>query len=261
MNDPLDITKQHFPPKYSLFPGSLVFAFENLPRRKIEVDVKRSAKKTRKKRRMPDSSENVQSAEEETKVVSEKINSKNGESEQPLSSEWCIDSEMRFFKKLISHKPAGVSKHFHMMCLVDYMSNVYEDEDTDFEDVLTAADLDELCNQKNDTGKPRIFKPKYGIRPTPKQIWEKLDEMYDMSQIEENEYTPDGFLVEMEFSLPEDEFGDLLRKKVELNKKQNFVAPQNTCSRSNARKKRRDSGETQSSRSSTPASRDHRKTT
>lgn len=61
---------------------------------------------------------------------------------------------------------SGVSKHFHMGCLVDYMNNVYEDEDTDFEDVLTSEDLHELTTKRNTTGKPRVFKPRYKIRPT-----------------------------------------------------------------------------------------------
>lgn len=63
-------------------------------------------------------------------------------------------------------KFSGVSKHFHMGCLVDYMNNVYEDEDTDFEDVLTSEDLQELTTKRNTTGKPRIFRPRYRIRPT-----------------------------------------------------------------------------------------------
>lgn len=57
-----------------------------------------------------------------------------------------------------------------MMCLVDYMNNVYEDEDTDFEDVLTPEDFHGLITLKNTTGKPRIFRPKYKLRPTAQQV-------------------------------------------------------------------------------------------
>ncbi|OZC06929.1 CT20 family protein [Onchocerca flexuosa] len=157
------------------------------------------------------------------------------------SSEWCTDSEIRLFKKLLSHKPAGISKHFHMGCLVDYMNNVYEDEDTDFEDVLTSEDLHELTIKKNTTGKPRIFKPRYKIRPTAELIWKKLENMYDMKEIEKNEAAPEGLLEKSEFSLPEDDFGDLLRKKDEMNK--GFVAPQ-TNGQSALRRKQRDLGAT-----------------
>ncbi|MCP9256808.1 hypothetical protein DINM_000025 [Dirofilaria immitis] len=137
------------------------------------------------------------------------------------TSGWCTDSEIRLFKKLLSHKPAGISKHFHMGCLVDYMNNVYEDEDTDFEDVLTSEDLHELTTKRNTTGKPRIFRPRYKIRPTAELA------------------VPEGLLEESEFSLPEDDFGDLLRKKDELNR--GFVAPQ-ASSQSSSRRKQRDLG-------------------
>ncbi|VDM20036.1 unnamed protein product [Wuchereria bancrofti] len=159
---------------------------------------------------------------------------------QQSSSEWCIDSEIRLFKKLLSHKPAGISKHFHMGCLVDYMNNVYEDEDTDFEDVLTSEDLHELTTKRNTTGKPRVFKPRYKIRPTAELIWEKLENMYDMKEIEKNEAIPDGLLEQSDFCLPEDDFGDLLRKKDELNR--SFVAPQTGGGQSALRRKQRDSG-------------------
>nr|CRZ22788.1 Bm7625 [Brugia malayi] len=161
------------------------------------------------------------------------------ELQQSSSSEWCIDSEIRLFKKLLSHKPAGISKHFHMGCLVDYMNNVYEDEDTDFEDVLTSEDLHELTAKRNTTGRPRVFKPRYKIRPSAELIWEKLENMYDMKEIEKNEAIPDGLLEQSEFCLPEDDFGDLLRKKDELNR--SFVAPQTSGSQSTLRRKQRDS--------------------
>lgn len=64
--------------------------------------------------------------------------------------------------------------------------------------------------------------------------------MYDMKEIERNEAAPEGLLEESEFSLPEDDFGDLLRKKDELNK--GFVAPQTSGGQSAQRKKQRESG-------------------
>lgn len=71
------------------------------------------------------------------------------------------------------------------------------------------------------------------------QIWKKLENMYDMKEIEKNEAMPEGLLEKSEFCLPEDDFGDLLRKKDELNR--GFVAPQ-TNGQSTLRRKQRDLG-------------------
>lgn len=64
--------------------------------------------------------------------------------------------------------------------------------------------------------------------------------MYDMKEIEKNEAAPEGLLEESEFGLPDDDFGELLHKKDELNK--GFVAPQTGSGQSVPRKKHRDSG-------------------
>ncbi|EJW76934.1 hypothetical protein WUBG_12158 [Wuchereria bancrofti] len=64
--------------------------------------------------------------------------------------------------------------------------------------------------------------------------------MYDMKEIEKNEAIPDGLLEQSDFCLPEDDFGDLLRKKDELNR--SFVAPQTGGGQSALRRKQRDSG-------------------
>lgn len=64
--------------------------------------------------------------------------------------------------------------------------------------------------------------------------------MYDMKEIEKNEAIPEGLLEESEFCLPEDDFGDLLRKKDELNR--GFIAPQTGGGQLAPRKKQRDSG-------------------
>ncbi|VDN03051.1 unnamed protein product [Thelazia callipaeda] len=132
---------------------------------------------------------------------------------------WCTDSEIRLLKKLLIHKPIGVAKHFQMACLVDYMNNIYEDEDTDFEDILNPVDLHELNVRKNICGKPRVFKPKYVIRPTARMIWEKLDAFYDLKEVEKNESSLEDLTEKWDFSLPPDEFGDLLRKKEEMSKR------------------------------------------
>ncbi|KHN80042.1 hypothetical protein Tcan_15929 [Toxocara canis] len=176
---------------------------------------------------------------------------------------WCQLSEMRLFKKILEHKPAGISRHFHLSCLTDLMNNVYEDEDTDFEDVLSDDDLRKLELQRDirDKHSPATFHPKYKIRPTCEQIKMKLDELYNMNAIEENEYTPPEFSTQSDFFLPDGDYSELIRRKEEeVSKEQSFLAPPPTTSRPLPRRKRRDSGETHSSRSSTPASaRDLRK--
>uniref|UniRef100_A0A0M3KJM5 FH2 domain-containing protein n=1 Tax=Anisakis simplex TaxID=6269 RepID=A0A0M3KJM5_ANISI len=89
-----------------------------------------------------------------------------------------------------------------------------------------------------------------------------LDELYNMTAIEENEYTPNEFSKQLDFFLPDGDYSELIRKKEEdINKEQSFIAPApTTTNRALSRRKRRDSGETHSSRSSTPASaRDLRK--
>lgn len=176
---------------------------------------------------------------------------------------WCQLSEMRLFKKILEHKPAGISRHFHLSCLTDLMNNVYEDEDTDFEDVLSDEDMQKLEMQRviGDKHSPALFHPKYKIRPTSEQIKMKLDELYNMNGIEENEYMPPEFRTQSDFFLPDGDYSELIRKKEEeVSKEQSFLAPAPTTSRSLPRRKRRDSGETHSSRSSTPASaRDLRK--
>lgn len=67
---------------------------------------------------------------------------------------------------------AGISRHFHLSCLTDLMNNVYEDEDTDFEDVLSDEDMQKLEMQRviGDKHSPALFHPKYKIRPTSEQV-------------------------------------------------------------------------------------------
>ena len=79
---------------------------------------------------------------------------------------WDELAERRLFKKILEHKPAGTDlcdhllniesgiksspvmsfhsgplKHYHLAMLHKLMNNVYEDEDTDFEDLLTPSEF------------------------------------------------------------------------------------------------------------------------
>lgn len=175
--------------------------------------------------------------------------------------EWCQASEMRFFKKLMQHKPAGWTRHLQMCQLSDLLNNVYEDEDTDFEDILNEESFGKILARRGtdvSEREPPMYlrlNPHYIEKPDSTQIRAKLRELYNMERIEQNEYEPPFNKHEEEFFLPVQDYGDLLRKKEETAREQNFLAPDASVSRKANRRRRKDSGETHSSsRSSTPAS-------
>ncbi|GMR32723.1 hypothetical protein PMAYCL1PPCAC_02918 [Pristionchus mayeri] len=110
--------------------------------------------------------------------------------------EWTEVSELRLFSKVVYFKPAGVNRHFNLGQLVNYMNNIYEDEEhTDFQVFLTPEDFKLYKKRREITNKPDIiiFKPAYKIRPTPEMIMTKLREFYDMETVENHEYLPDCF--------------------------------------------------------------------
>ncbi|MFH4974263.1 hypothetical protein AB6A40_000972 [Gnathostoma spinigerum] len=159
---------------------------------------------------------------------------------------WSMDAEDRLLRKLFEHKPVGPARHFHMACLVDYMNHIYEDEDIDFEDVLSENDLKRLELRSGPTEKdyPLVFSPVYRIRPTPDEIRTHLSDLYDMNEIEENEYIPDEISRYFDFSLPEDGFADLAMKKSEdsFRDKSSSVISPSVSTRSAGRRKRKNSG-------------------
>lgn len=79
----------------------------------------------------------------------------------------CVFFFTNFTNFLWHNLISGISKHFHLGSLVDLMNNVYEDEDTDFEDVLDDDDLQTLESRKDvyENSRPLVFRPKYKIRP------------------------------------------------------------------------------------------------
>ena len=53
----------------------------------------------------------------------------------------------------------------------------------------------------------------YLIRPTPKQIWDKVQTVYQLPAIDSQEGVPEHFTVDCEFFLPDGLFSELLRKR------------------------------------------------
>ncbi|CAI4221571.1 unnamed protein product [Auanema sp. JU1783] len=159
---------------------------------------------------------------------------------------WCELSEFRLYTKIVEHKPAGICKQFNVMALVDFMNNIYEDENADFDELLSPDDLEKLKKRRENPDPENIlvFRPKYRIRPTTDQILEKVKELWDLDIIEHNEYIPERIEVQDEFYLPAGDFSELLRKK------------EDSTSLMPTRKKRRGgSPDSFSSRCSTPAMR------
>lgn len=75
------------------------------------------------------------------------------------------------------------------------------------------------------------------------QIYSKLNELYDMTQIEANEYMPDEFFKKLDFYLPDNDYYDLIKKKEEVARVQGIFVPPPVISRHiSNRRKRRDSG-------------------
>ncbi|CAH8867791.1 unnamed protein product [Trichobilharzia szidati] len=91
------------------------------------------------------------------------------------SYEWTCESEIHLFQGLMKHKPVGVSRHFEMMCLCNYLNSV-------------------------------LRKP-----ITPEAIWKKLDTLFNMEELHESEVNPFQGKTK-EFSLPE-EFDSLKELK------------------------------------------------
>uniref|UniRef100_A0A914E5L9 Uncharacterized protein n=1 Tax=Acrobeloides nanus TaxID=290746 RepID=A0A914E5L9_9BILA len=125
-------------------------------------------------------------------------------SEQGITScqpRWCMRSETRLFQKVLECKPAGINKHFNLSRLVNFLSNIHEDEDTDFEMFLSPEDFEVYKSRKEIKEKKgiMIFKPAYAIRPTAEQILEKLGEHYNMENVNKNEALPEEFENDSDF--------------------------------------------------------------
>ncbi|XP_068625060.1 MRG/MORF4L-binding protein isoform X3 [Battus philenor] len=90
--------------------------------------------------------------------------------------EWDVEMEIQLFYAMANHKPVGINKHFHMACIWEKLSNSITKE-------ISTHD-----------------------------IWKHLEKLYDMSMLEDTEPIPFPNS-EVNFSLPENEFGPLIKQK------------------------------------------------
>ncbi|CAG9859054.1 unnamed protein product [Phyllotreta striolata] len=97
--------------------------------------------------------------------------------------EWNVVYEGQLLDAMVGHKPVGVNKYFQMAFICDkFMDNVHKDVDSE-------------------------------------RIWTHLETMYNLEALDECESIPFPNN-EMEFKLPESEFGNLIVKKDEEKKQQ-----------------------------------------
>lgn len=90
--------------------------------------------------------------------------------------EWDVDMEIQLFYAMANHKPVGINKHFHMACIWEKLSNSITKE-------ISTQD-----------------------------IWKHLESLYDLSMLDDTERIPFPNH-EMNFSLPDSEFGSLMKQK------------------------------------------------
>ncbi|KAL6425241.1 hypothetical protein ACFW04_009468 [Cataglyphis niger] len=96
--------------------------------------------------------------------------------------EWNVENEIQLFFSMNGHKPVGVNKYFHMVCIWEkFRAAIHKDVSL-------------------------------------KMIWDHLESMYDLTTLDEMEDLPFPSQ-EMDFSLPETEFIAKPRKKEELEMK------------------------------------------
>ncbi|KAJ8033139.1 MRG/MORF4L-binding protein [Holothuria leucospilota] len=103
-----------------------------------------------------------------------------GDEEQPV--QWGPEMEVALFYAMRKHKPVGINKNFHMMCIYENLMQ---------------------CST---------------IKVSSKQIWEHLGTMYDMQALHESEVMPFSNSEE-NFELPEQDYGDLKKEKAKNSEK------------------------------------------
>jgi len=99
-----------------------------------------------------------------------------GDTEDTLSINfnWTVDQELLLFEAMMGHKPVGVDKNIHMMCIHRKMNSKW-----------------------------RLISKSSFI--TPKHIWTKLRSMYDLEALDESECIPFPEKTE-DFVLPKEDF-------------------------------------------------------
>merc|ERR1712066_1201973 len=94
------------------------------------------------------------------------------------SYSWTPASESALFQALISHKPAGINKHFAMALVSDKLCSQFDSEQI-----------------------------------TSDEIWSKLRQMFDLNAVDDREEVIPFTLEEKEFSLPRRDFNSLILEK------------------------------------------------
>ncbi|XP_046684475.1 chromatin modification-related protein EAF7 [Homalodisca vitripennis] len=111
-------------------------------------------------------------------VASKEENTENQNSEVD-DLEWSADQEILLLYSLHGFKPVGPNKHFRMLLIQDRLSSAMNK------------------------------------RVSSLAIWKKLNTLYDLEALDEAEAEADALVaVETDFSLPEDEFGELMASKL-----------------------------------------------
>lgn len=100
--------------------------------------------------------------------------------------QWDVNMEIQLFYAMANHKPVGINKHFQMACIQEKLSNSIAKE-------VSTQD-----------------------------IWKHLETLYDLSMLVDTEPIPFPNH-ETPFSLPESEFGALMKQKC----KENVVTDEN----------------------------------
>ncbi|KAJ2941380.1 hypothetical protein O0L34_g3584 [Tuta absoluta] len=90
--------------------------------------------------------------------------------------EWDVDMDIQLFYAMANHKPVGINKHFQMACIWEKLSN------------STTKEI------------------------STRDIWKHLETLYDLSMLDDTEPIPFPNH-EQPFSLPESEFGTLMKQK------------------------------------------------
>lgn len=150
-----------------------------------------------------------------------------------MAFEWTIVDEIRLYRWVAEFKPAGVNRHFHMVCILERMND--------------GEKYPVTLLQKEAARPAKVF--------TAKEIWTKLGLAYNLAEIDRIEdREPEGsdgdelrerirrLRQVRDFELPWDEYGELIlenaRNGVEEESKENAETPELGVSEETGSKRR-----------------------